>query len=82
MFSLFKGVYSIAVPGEILGYFEAKKRFGNPNITFERLFEKTIELYEEGFPVSRSLSNSIKSSEEWIRKDSGMRLVFFKQIHD
>ena len=72
---MFKGVYSIAVPGEILGYYEAKKKFGSPDITMEQLFEPTIKLCEDGIKVSRSLSKSIKSSEEWIRKDKGLRLV-------
>ena len=70
------GVFSIGVPGEILGYFKAKEKFGNASIPMERLFEPTIKLCEEGIPVSRSLSKAIAKSEEWIRKDNGMRQVF------
>ena len=69
------GVFSIGVPGEILGYFKAKERFGNSKIPMERLFEPTIKLCEEGFRVSRSLSKAIAKSEELIRKDNGMRQV-------
>ena len=74
--AIIAGVFSIGVPGEIHGYFMAKKRFGNPNISMERLFEPTIKLCEEGIKVSRSLSKAIAKSEEWIRKDNGLRQVF------
>ena len=68
-----KGVYSIGIPGEILGYFKAKERFGNPSISMKRLFEPTIKLCEEGIIVSRSLGKAVGYSEKWIRKDGAMR---------
>ena len=69
---IYIGVYSIAVPGEIQGYFKAKERFGNRSISMKRLFQPTITLCEEGIKVSRSLAIAIKASEDLIRKDSGM----------
>ena len=73
IFTIITGVFSIGIPGEILGYFKAKEKFGSSNISMERLFEPTIKLCEEGIPVSRSLSKAINKSEELIRKDNGMR---------
>ena len=54
-----EGPLSVAVPGEIKGYFEAKKRFGNKAISMLELFEPTIRLCEEGFKVTRSLEKAI-----------------------
>ena len=48
---------SIAVPGEIKGYFEAKNRFGNPTLTMLDLFEPTIKLCNKGFKITHSMCN-------------------------
>ena len=55
----FIGVHAIAVPGEILGYFEAKKRFGNPGVSMENIMQPTIALCREGINVTRSLGKAI-----------------------
>ena len=54
-----QGPISIAVPGEIKGYFEAKSRFGNPSLTMLDLFEPTIILCKEGFQITHSLKEAI-----------------------
>ena len=53
----------MGVPGQILGHFKAKERFGNPAIPMKRLFEPTIKLCEEGIRVSRTLALAIKIAE-------------------
>ena len=42
----------MAVPGELLGYWEAKEKFGNPEVTWESLIEPTIKICEQGIEVS------------------------------
>ena len=54
-----EGPLSIAVPGEIKGYFEAKSRFGNPTLTMLDLFEPTINLCNEGFKITHSMKQAI-----------------------
>ena len=65
----------MGVPGEILGYFKAKERFGNPLISMKRLFEPTIHLCESGIVVSRSLGRALGRSSlfDIIRNDTGLR---------
>ena len=63
----------MGVPGQILGHFKAKERFGNPAIPMKRLFEPTIKLCEEGIRVSRTLALAIKIAESWVRKDEELR---------
>eukprot|EP00095_Tigriopus_kingsejongensis_P002288 maker-scaffold888_size84757-snap-gene-0.20 protein:Tk02288 transcript:maker-scaffold888_size84757-snap-gene-0.20-mRNA-1 annotation:"GE15517" len=46
------GPLSIAVPGEVLGYEEAKHRFGNPEISWSSLIEPSIRICKEGVIVS------------------------------
>ena len=54
------GPLSVAVPGELKGYFEAKHRFGNPTLTMLDLFEPTIKLCKEGFKTTHSLEKAIE----------------------
>ena len=70
---IFIGPLSIAVPGEIYGYFEAKEKYGNKNISMLSLMQPTIDMCRNGIEVSWSAVKSLKSSEELILKDPGMR---------
>ncbi len=67
------GPKSIAVPGELMGYMEAKQRFGNPEISWLDIMAPTIEMCEQGLPVTRSIAHAIKSKEEKVRKDPAMK---------
>ena len=51
-----EGPLSIAVPGEIKGYFEAKR---NPTLTMLDLFEPTINLCNQGFKITHSMKQAI-----------------------
>ena len=57
-----EGALSVAIPGELKGYFEAKNRFGNPTITMLDLFQPTIDLCNEGFKVTHSLEQGMYES--------------------
>ena len=79
---IFTGPLSIAVPGEVYGYFEAKNKYGNKNISMISLMQPTIDMCRKGIEVSWSAANTLASSEDLILKDPGMRytliLVFNK----
>ena len=46
------GPRTSGVPGEVKGYWEAKQRFGNPEITWEQLIQPSIDLCDNGRSVS------------------------------
>jgi gamma-glutamyltranspeptidase/glutathione hydrolase/leukotriene-C4 hydrolase len=71
--NIFTGPLSIAVPGEVYGYFEAKKKYGNKNITMLSLMQPTIDMCRKGIEVSWSAADSLEDSEDLILKDPGMR---------
>ena len=56
---IFQGPKSIAVPAEVKGYFEAKKKYGNPNLSMLTLMEKTIDMCKNGIKTTRSLERAI-----------------------
>ncbi len=58
------GAMAVAVPGELMGYVEAKNRFGNPKLSLMSLIEPSIKMCEEGFRVTRSAARAIKIAHE------------------
>ncbi len=46
------GARAGAVPGEVRGYWEAKQRFGNPEVEWSSLVQPSIVMCEQGIPVS------------------------------
>ena len=70
----FQGPLSIAVPGEVAGYWEAKRRYGSPDISWERLLRPTIAMLREGVTVDATLAKALSSKDDLT--DLGMRSVF------
>jgi gamma-glutamyltranspeptidase / glutathione hydrolase / leukotriene-C4 hydrolase len=64
--SLYGGL-SVAVPGEIAGYAEASRIFGK--LPWKRLFQESIEMTRDGFPVPPELAGRIKRFADFIKKD-------------
>ncbi|XP_043464243.1 glutathione hydrolase 1 proenzyme-like isoform X2 [Leptopilina heterotoma] len=63
----YQGGLSVAVPGELLGYWEAHQKFGKLN--WKDLFLPTIKLCQTGSRINSYLSGYIKSKEHLIRAE-------------
>merc|ERR1719376_1793315 len=72
------GPLSIGVPGEIKGYFEAKEKFGNPDVSMASLMEPIIKLCKEGIKTTRSLARATYKTKDKIEEDETMRATFMK----
>ncbi|KAL0272631.1 UNVERIFIED_CONTAM: hypothetical protein PYX00_005525 [Menopon gallinae] len=68
------GGLSVAVPTELKGYEEAYKRYGG-GVSWARLFEPTIKICEEGFPVYSYLAYHLKKYEKVILNSPTLREV-------
>jgi gamma-glutamyltranspeptidase/glutathione hydrolase/leukotriene-C4 hydrolase len=58
-----KGPLSVAVPGELAGYWAARQRFGNRSISWRRIIQPTIDLCLGGIPVSWTLAAALRDYE-------------------
>lgn len=71
-----RGPRAGAIPGEISGYWVAKRKFGNSNTTWESLFEPTIKMCRDGLPVTKTLAKHLREHQDLVWKDPGMRQIF------
>lgn len=68
------GGLSIAVPGELKGYFEAHKKYGK--LPWKEIVNPIIELCERGHKVSSYLSKVLKNRKDKILEESSLREIF------
>ena len=70
------GPKAISVPGEIMGYWEAKEKFGNPDLPWSDLFQPVINLCINGIRVSAGLARALDVKSQEIDNDHGLKSVF------
>lgn len=68
------GIKSVAVPGEIKGYWELHQKYGK--LQWKRLFKPAIELCRKGHVVSRYLGNILQKRIDVIRKSPSLSEIY------
>ncbi|CAF1275262.1 unnamed protein product [Adineta ricciae] len=71
------GGLSIAVPGELRAYRKAYEEFGG-GVSWKDLFQPTIQLCRQGFPISSALAQAIQQNKQLILNDPNMKELFVK----
>jgi len=62
------GGLSVAVPGELMGYWEAYKKYKSGNVEWGELVQPTIDLCREGIIVTAYLAKLLEQKEEDIKQ--------------
>jgi len=71
------GAKSVAVPGQIRGFWEAWKKFGV--LPWAELYQPSIDLARHGFEISNTLASSISSKSEFIHDPKNHMMLY---LHD
>uniref|UniRef100_A0A915Q1H9 Uncharacterized protein n=1 Tax=Setaria digitata TaxID=48799 RepID=A0A915Q1H9_9BILA len=71
-----KGYRAIATPSELHGLWTVFSRFGSGEVAWHRLFEPSIKLALEGFPISASLAEELVKAEQAIFAEPSLKKVF------
>lgn len=66
------GPRSVAVPGEILGYWELHKRFGT--LSWKEVIAPTLSICRRGFVMSKHMADQL---EPKFKSDRKLRLLIF-----
>ncbi|XP_043274548.1 scoloptoxin SSD14 [Venturia canescens] len=72
------GGKAIAVPGELLGYWKAHKRYGK--LEWSKLFKPTIKLCKEGVVVNDYLAESLLKKVSLIRNEPSLAEILINPI--
>lgn len=72
MNSINPGGLAIGVPGELKGYSAIYELYGG-GVSWESLFEPTIQLCEEGIEISERLENNLKLNLDLLKNDTYLR---------
>lgn len=71
------GLQSIAVPGELAGYWRMFQYYGSGNVSWRRLFRDAIYLARYGFEVHQHLYDALRVFRDKIAVTKYLRKVFF-----
>ncbi|XP_069703109.1 scoloptoxin SSD14-like [Periplaneta americana] len=74
-----KGGLAVAVPGELMGYWEAYQRYKSGNVEWRDLVQPSIDLCTEGYPVSAYLQKLLEKSQGDLRTSS-LRNIFINNV--
>ncbi|CAL7949448.1 unnamed protein product [Xylocopa violacea] len=72
------GGLAVAVPGELLGYQEAHKKYGK--LSWSELFEPTISLCQTGSRVTDYLASYLTSKERLIRAEKSLAEILINPV--
>ncbi|EFO83903.1 hypothetical protein CRE_14851 [Caenorhabditis remanei] len=70
------GYKSIATPSELHGFWTVFNMYGSGKVTWARLFQPSITLAHNGFPVSSNLAMVLADKEKYIREEATMKDIF------
>jgi len=70
------GPKAAGIPGEVLGYWEAKQKFGNKDISWADLIQPSIDLCMKGIKVHEHMASSLEKKKDYIKADPGLRSVY------
>ncbi|KAJ8927316.1 hypothetical protein NQ314_020230 [Rhamnusium bicolor] len=70
-----RGGLSVAVPGELLGYWYLYQKFGG-NLPWKDLIQPTIDLCKSGVKVSSYIANTLRNNKNALYSDPVLRDIF------
>lgn len=73
MDQVLSGYKAIATPGSIHGLWTAFKQFGSGKLAWQQLLLPTVQLLEEGFPVSPMMASGLRAEQEALEQQASFK---------
>lgn len=65
------------VPGTVMGFWKLHQKYGK--LTWEKLLKPSINLAENGFPLSDYVAYSMNSSKDYLKTHSQTKSIYYKE---
>ncbi|CAM9024553.1 hypothetical protein WICANDRAFT_34833 [Wickerhamomyces anomalus NRRL Y-366-8] len=73
-----ESIFTVNVPGVVAGWYDAVEKWGSGKVTFAEILQPSIDLCENGYPISEISAHLVNNSEKRLKKVNGEKSEEFQ----
>ena len=74
-----ESIFTVNVPGVVAGWYDAVEKWGSGKVTFAEILQPSIDLCENGYPISEISAHLVSNSEKRLKKVNGEKSEEFQK---
>ncbi len=74
-----ESIFTVNVPGVVAGWYDAVEKWGSGKVTFAEILQPSIDLCENGYPISEISAHLVNNSEKRLKKVNGEKSEEFQR---